>query len=83
MNWSSFYLREKGLDDWLLPLDDIVGEKDEETHTKYKMRLYYRGAVPTKEGQLTISSEIIRDEEKRGFKEKGVYRKRLRYFEMA
>jgi hypothetical protein len=42
--------------------------------------LYYRGNVPTKEGQKAIPEHIIKAEEAQGFKSKGIYRKRLRYF---
>ena len=42
--------------------------------------LYYRGSVPTKEGQAAISAETLEREIARGFKVRGMFRKRLGYF---
>ena len=44
------------------------------------MRLYYRGNIPTKEGQAKIPDEIVESEQSNGFENSGMYRKRLRYF---
>ena len=76
---SSLYLRECDKDDWLIELSEVLGE-DGDIMTEYRNRLYYRGNIPTKEGQAVIPDEIIDDEEKRGFKVRGMYSKQLRYF---
>jgi hypothetical protein len=48
---------------------------------EFRERLYYRGAVPTKEtGQAAISQEVLDAEIARGFKSRGMFRKRLGYF---
>ncbi len=78
---ASLILREVGRDGWLAPLetflDSAVAEK---ALVEYRERLYYRGAVPTKEGQQAISPEVLEREVARGFEVRGLYRKRLRYF---
>jgi len=65
---------------WLYPISEIMGGNNQESLIHYKSLLYYRGAVPTKEGQVSISEELIKEEERRGFKVRGMYRKQLRYF---
>ena len=78
---SSIYLRESGLDGWLLPLRELVGRRSrKEALREHKAQLYYRGAVAGRDGQAVIPSEVVRREESRGFRERGVYAKRLRYF---
>lgn len=78
---SSIFYRELGKDRWLAPLGDILGiKKHSQALTQYKSRLYYRGAVPTKPGQAAILNKIIKEEEARGFKKSGAYRKKLRFF---
>jgi hypothetical protein len=78
---SSLTLRELGKDGWLAPLTDFL---DQPTKTKalieYRERLYYRGAVPTKEGQKAISQKVLDLEIARGFAVQGMYRRRLGYF---
>lgn len=79
--YSSFYLRDMGKGDWLVELSSILsGKSEKEVLRDYRERLYYRGEVPTREGQCVISEEVLEEEKKRGFKTHGVYRKRLRYF---
>jgi putative transposase len=79
---SSFYLRSIKSDGWLLALDKIVNT----TLAEYRMALYYRGNITTKDTKSTkdikilISDEIIHREQERGFETRGVYRKRLRFF---
>ena len=77
---SSCYLRDCGTSDWIMPLGLIMNEDSSDLFKLYRGLLYYRGGVPTKEGQASISEEIIREEEERGFVSSGMYRKRLRYF---
>jgi len=42
--------------------------------------LYFRGSIPTKPGQKSISEEVLAQECARGFKVSGVYLRRLGYF---
>ena len=78
---SSLYLREIGRDAWLLSLRRITGQKTrKEALRTHRERLYYRGNVPTKAGQKAISDAVLVEEQARGFKVAGVYRKRLAYF---
>ena len=77
---GSLYLREAGQDEWLMPLSILFGKTKKRALTEYRSLIYYRGAVPTKQGQMPISQRIIKEEETRGFTGRGVYRKRLRYF---
>lgn len=78
---SSVYYREIGKDKWMLPLGELTGYKQRKAALRdYKARLYYRGNVPTKLGQADIPDRIVSEEEARGFKERGVFRKRLRHF---
>ena len=78
---SSIYLRELGKDSWLMPIEKLLNRTSKkQALQEYRERMYYRGAVPTKEGQAAISQEVLREEIARGFKTRGMYRKRLRYF---
>jgi putative transposase len=78
----SLYLRSIKAAGWLLALEHIV----EIDFTEYRMALYYRGNITTKDTKSTkdikilIADEIIQREKERGFKTAGIYRKRLRYF---
>ena len=45
-----------------------------------RQRLYYRGSVPTKEGQAAVSAKVLEAEIARGFKIRGMYLKRLGYW---
>lgn len=78
---SSVFHREIGADRWMMRLSDLTGiPKRGAALRDYKARLYYRGNVPSKEGQAAIPDRIVREEEARGFAQSGAYRKRLRYF---
>ncbi len=78
---SSIYLREVGKDGWLMPLREVMGAKSKrEALREYRERMYYRGSVPTREGQAAISQKVLEKEVARGFKRRGMYRKRLGYF---
>jgi len=78
---SSIFLRELGKDSWLAPLDGILrGAKGELGLAEFRARLYHRGNVPTKPGQAAIPQEVLEEEEARGFKRRGMFRKRLGYF---
>ena len=78
---GSFYLRDMGLDSWLMPLAEALPGMDPETVERdYRARLFYRGAVRSKKGDHVIPQHIIDDEVRRGFKSRGAYLKRLRHF---
>ena len=78
---SSAYLREIGKDRWLTPLKDLVNQPNRKRAlVEFRELLYYRGAVPTKEGQAAISQKVLDEEIARGFASRGVYLKRLGYF---
>jgi len=78
---SSVFLRDIGEDKWLFPLSKVIGGCDDaKALIEYKSLLYYRGNIKTKENQSTISNELLEKEKARGFKSKGVYAKRARYF---
>jgi hypothetical protein len=78
---SSFYLRDMEKGEWLIELSNLMnGSSEKEVLKTYRERLYYRGEVPTREGQCVISKDVLEQEERYGFKTRGVYRKRLRYF---
>ncbi len=77
---SSLYLRQAGQGAWLMPLTSLFAKTKKRALTEYRSLVYYRGAVPTKQGQVPVSQRIIKEEEARGFAVRGVYRKRLRYF---
>ncbi len=78
---SSIYLREIARDDWLMPLTRVFNEPNrKKALAEFRERLYYRGAVPTREGQAAISQEVLDREIVRGFSSSGLYRRRLRYF---
>jgi len=78
---SSVFLREIGEDGWLMSLTKILNRKRrKKALVEFRELLYYRGAVPTKEGQAAISEDLLEREISRGFASSGLYRKRLRYF---
>ncbi len=76
----SAHLRESGKASWLLPLSEVMNKGLSSYYREYKGLLYYRGAVPTKSHQAAIPMKLLQREEERGFKESGVYLKKLRYF---
>ncbi len=78
---SSIFLRETGKDDWLVPLREFVDQPTKKKAlVEFRQLLYYRGSVPTKAGQAAIPQEILEKEIARGFKARGMYLKRLRYW---
>ena len=78
---SSLALRELGEDGWLTSLENFVDQPTaKKALIEYRERLYYRGNVPTKEGQKAISQKVLDLEVARGFTTRGLYRKRLGYF---
>jgi putative transposase len=78
---SSLFYREIGKDKWMMPLQDLMGQKKRYMSLRdYKAMIYYRGNVPTKGGQAAIPDRIVKAEEARAFKTQGAYRKRMRHF---
>ncbi len=78
---SSAFLREIARDGWLMPLARVLKRSSrKKALVEFRELLYYRGAVPTKEGQAAISARVLEQEIARGFEFSGLYRKRLRYF---
>ncbi len=78
---SSLAVRELGKDGWLTPLKRFLDQPTKkEALVEFRERLYYRGNVPTKDGQKAISEKVVDQEIARGFATRGLYRKRLGYF---
>jgi len=78
---SSLYLRELGKDAWMMALGEVMaGTKAARAFKEYVERAYYRGSVPSKEGQAAISPKVLEVEVAGGFERRGMYRKRLGYF---
>jgi len=78
---SSIPLREIGKDSWLSLLRAFLDQRTrKKALEEFRQLLYYRGSVPTKEGQAAIPYEILGKEIARRFKTRGMYRKRLGYF---
>ncbi len=79
---SSVCLREVGEGGWLMPLREVLVLPGSERAAlrEYRERMYYRGSVPTKEGQAAISEEVLERERARGFETRGMYLRRLGYF---
>ncbi len=78
---SSVHLREVGGDGWLTPIERLMNRLGRrEALVEFRQLLYHRGAVPTKGGQARISAEVLEREHARGFRARGVFRRRLGYF---
>ena len=78
---SSLYYREIGIDKWMMPLRELTGiARRSRAIADLKAHVYYRGAVPTKPNQRPIPKRIIAEEESKGFKTQGIFRKRIRHF---
>ncbi len=57
---SSIFLRETGKDEWLAPVSQFVDQRTKKKALEeFRQLLYYRGSVPTKEGQAAIPQEIL------------------------
>jgi hypothetical protein len=78
---SSEGLRSIGRGRWLMPLKEILGGGEARgARREYRSLLYWRGAVPTREGQAAIPEGVIRAEEARGFAERGAFLRRIDYY---
>ncbi len=78
--WGSARWRLTGEDQALIPLDELFPPDPEtEAYGSYRARLYYRGAVPTRDNQAAIPRWILHQEQRRGFTRAGAFRRRLRF----
>jgi len=78
--WGSALWRLNGKDQDLIPLEELFpSAPGTDVYRNYRARLYYRGAVPTKENQAAISRWILQQEQQRGFTRPGAFRQRLRF----
>jgi hypothetical protein len=78
---ASVFLREAGEDGWLIPIERLMNRNGQRGSTvEFRQLLYHRGAVPTREGQAMIPREVLERETARGFRTRGVYRRRLAYW---
>ena len=77
----SLHYKDIRKDKWMMPLSELTGEENKRTaRADLKARVYYRGSVPTKPNQRPIPHRIVSEEESRGFKTQGIFRKRVRHF---
>ncbi len=78
---SSLYYREMKDDKWMASLTSLTGRRsNKDAILDYKSAVYYRGSVPTKEKQASISNRLLKQEEALGFKTEGLFTKRIRHF---
>ena len=72
--------RLTGEDQDLIPLEELFpSDPGTDLYSSYRARLYYRGAVPTREDQAAIPRWILQQEHRRGFTRAGAFRRRLRF----
>ncbi len=82
---SSIFLRERGKDYWLTPLNELfpAAEDRNKDLMNYRARLIHRGSRPTRknirENDAIISQEILNQEIAAGFETPGAYLERRRY----
>ena len=78
--WGPARWRLTGRDQDLIPLEELFPpDRGTDVYRGYRARLYYRGAVPTKDNQAAIPLWILHEEQRRGFTRAGVFRQRLRF----
>ena len=78
--WGSARWRLTGNEQDLIPLEELFPpEPGTDVYSGYRARLYYRGAVPTRENQAAIPRWILHQEQRRGFASPGAFRRRLRF----
>ena len=66
--------RLTGEDQDLIPLEELFPlDAGTDLYSSYRARLYYRGAVPTREGQAAIPRWILHQEQRRGFTRAGSF----------
>ena len=65
--WGSARWRLTGKDQDLIPLEELFpSDPGTDVYSSYRARLYYRGAVPTRENQAAIPRWILHQEQRRG-----------------
>jgi hypothetical protein len=75
---SSEYLRSIGKSDWLMDIGRILhADSEKQSRREYRHLLYWRGTERTRENQAVIPKRVAREEEKRGYKVRGIFRKRI------
>ena len=78
--WGSARWRVTGQDQDLIPLEELFPPAPgTDVYGSYRARLYYRGAVPTRDNQAAIPRWILHQEQRRGFTRAGAFRRRLRF----
>ena len=78
--WGSARWRLAGKDKTLIPLEELFPpDPGSDVYGSYRARLYYRGAVPTRDNQAAIPRWILHQEQRRGFTRAGAFRRRLRF----
>jgi hypothetical protein len=78
---GSLYLREIGEGGWLLPLGELLRARSEKKALReYRALLYYVGREPGRKGGGWIPERVLRAEERRGFKVRGAFARRVAYF---
>lgn len=78
--WGSARWRHTGQDQELIPLEELFPPgPGTDVYSGYRARLYYRGAVPTRDNQAAIPRWIVHQEQRRGFTRAGAFRQRLRF----
>ena len=78
--WGSAHWRLNGEEQDLISLEELFpSDPGTDVYSTYRAQLYYRGAVPTREGQAAIPRWILHQEQRRGFTRAGAFRRRLRF----
>jgi len=78
---SSFFLRSIGKAEWLMTMRWLIASRRErDSLGEYRHRLYWRGSIPTREGQARIPEDLAKREAERGHSRSGAFLKRMRYF---
>jgi REP element-mobilizing transposase RayT len=78
---GSCFLREVGEARWLARAQEVVPSPTEKgARAEYRYLLYWRGSVPTRQGQARIPAGVAAREAERGFAKSGAFLKRMRYF---
>ena len=79
---SSAHLRVLREDSWLVPLEELLETPAEKAcgYAEYRALLYHRGAIRTKADAAILTAELLAQEQARGFRHTGAFRKRLRFF---
>jgi REP element-mobilizing transposase RayT len=78
---SSCFLREIGEAKWLMKVKQVLPfAAEKRARSEYRHLMYWRGSVPSREGQARIPEEVAVREAERGFSTRGAFLKRVRYF---